>query len=155
MGHIGFGCYRVSVRSKTHREALIAALKAGCTLIDTSSNYTNGESEELVGSVLKNHPEFQPIIVTKAGYIQGKNLEVILELQSRGLAVDDLVDLSESLKHSIHPDFLSNQISLSLKRLEKESIDIFLLHNPEYFLKTDGATQEEYYLRIEKAFMQS
>lgn len=152
MGQVGFGSYRVSVRSKEHRNALIAALKLGCPLIDTSANYTNGESEELIGAVLHDHPEFHPLIVTKAGYIQGKNLAIMAELNSQGLALEDLVDFSESLKHSIHPDFLKNQLDNSLKRLQLNSVDIFLLHNPEYYFKTEGATQEEYYHRIEKAF---
>ncbi|MBC7540824.1 MAG: aldo/keto reductase [Bacteriovorax sp.] len=152
MGQIGFGSYRISIRSEEHRTALITALKLGCPLIDTSANYTNGESEELIGSVLSENPDFNPIIVTKAGYIQGRNLEIIEELNGRGLAVEDLVDLGDDLKHSIHPDFLKNQLDNSLKRLKRNSVDTFLLHNPEYYFKTDGANQNEYYRRIEKAF---
>lgn len=153
MGQVGFGGYRVSVRSVEHKNALIAALKLGCPLIDTSANYTNGESEELIGKVLRDYPEYTPIIVTKAGYIQGQNIKIIADLNSQGLAVDDLVDLGEHLKHSIHPDFLKNQIDNSLKRLQKNTIDVLLLHNPEYYFKIDGATKDEYYRRIEKAFI--
>lgn len=153
MGQVGFGSYRVSIRSSEHREALVSALEAGCSLIDTSANYTNGESEELIGSVLKEHPEYKPIIVTKAGYIQGNNLLVIEELNNQNLAVDDLVDISETLKHSIHPEFLENQIGLSLKRLQRDSVDYFLLHNPEYYFQSENATQEEYYARLKKAFI--
>jgi aryl-alcohol dehydrogenase-like predicted oxidoreductase len=43
-GRIGFGCYRVDDETPGHREALVAALDAGCTLIDTSTNYTDGRS---------------------------------------------------------------------------------------------------------------
>jgi aryl-alcohol dehydrogenase-like predicted oxidoreductase len=146
MGQVGFGSYRISVRSKEHREALTHALALGCPLIDTSANYTDGDSEKLIGEVLKMNPEFSPIIVTKAGYIQGKNLEVANQFP------EDLVDLGESLKHSIHPDFLKDQLDKSLVRLQKASIDTFLLHNPEYYFQTEGATQDEYYRRIEKAF---
>lgn len=153
MGQIGFGSYRISIRSKEHKKALISALSLGCPLIDTSSNYTNGESEELIGSVLNENPNFKPILVTKAGYIQGNNLKVIEELNELGLAVEDLVDLGSELKHSIHPEFLQNQIDLSLKRLKRKSIDIFLLHNPEYYFKSNGANQDEYYRRIMKAFL--
>ncbi|MDD4973152.1 MAG: aldo/keto reductase [Bacteriovorax sp.] len=152
MGQVGFGSYRISIRSVEHRLALTTALKLGCPLIDTSANYTNGESEELIGAVLSENPDFRPILVTKAGYIQGQNLRIIEELNSKGLAIEDLVDLSADLKHSIHPDFLKNQLDNSLKRLQKNSIDIFLLHNPEYYFKSVGASQEEYYRRIEKAF---
>lgn len=152
MGLVGFGSYRISIRSKEHRAALEHALAEGCPLIDTSSNYTDGESEELIGSVLAGHPEWRPILVTKAGYIQGKNLSVLAGLNSNGKALDDLVDLGPELKHSIHPEFLEAQIDLSLQRLKKESVDFFLLHNPEYYFKTNGATQDVYYSRIQKAF---
>lgn len=153
MGHVGFGSYRVSIKSPEHRAALINALKAGCTLIDTSSNYTNGDSEELIGSVLLEFPEFKPLIVTKAGYIQGKNLKTLEELNSQGKALEDLVDLGETLKHSIHPDFLKSQLDQSLKRLKKDSVDYFLLHNPEYYFQLEGSSKDEYYSRLKKAFL--
>jgi aryl-alcohol dehydrogenase-like predicted oxidoreductase len=146
MSVIGFGGYRISIRSKEHKEALINALKAGVKLIDTSSNYTNGESEKLIGEVLKEYPEFNPIIVTKAGYIQGDNLNHIV-------TSDDLVVISDHLKHSIHPDFLKDQLTRSLARLQKESVDVFLLHNPEYFFQIENASSEEFYQRIKKAFI--
>jgi len=152
MGLVGFGGYRISIRSKEHKRALEHALELGCPLIDTSGNYTNGESEKLIGAVLSEHPEWNPLIVTKAGYIQGDNLEVVAQLNEEGLAVEDLVDLGPMLKHSIHPEFLKNQLDLSLERLKRTSVDFFLLHNPEYYFKSEGATQVEYYRRIKKAF---
>lgn len=153
MGKVGFGSYRISIRSQEHRRALTHALEAGCTLIDTSANYTNGESEELIGSVLAENPKFRPLIITKAGYIQGKNLKIIADLNQQGLAVDDLVDLGENLKHSIHPEFLKNQLDLSLERLQLDSVDYFLLHNPEYYFEQPDSTAGEYYERLKKAFI--
>lgn len=153
MGKVGFGSYRISIKSAEHKAALIAALQNGCSLIDTSANYTNGDSELLIGEVLKNHPEFHPVLVTKAGYIQGQNLQLISELNAQGKATEDLVDLGEHLKHSIHPEFLKTQLDESLKRLQKKSVDYFLLHNPEYYFKTEGADQKTYYERIKKAFL--
>ena len=152
MGKVGFGSYRISVKSNEHQQALVRALELGCSLIDTSANYTNGESEELIGLVLKDHPHFNPTIVTKGGYIQGNNLALLNELQQSGKGLHDLVDINETLKHSIHPDFLKTQIDGSLKRLRKDSIDTFLLHNPEYYFKTEDANQADYYQRIKKAF---
>ena len=146
MGVIGFGGYRISIRSKEHKEALVNALKAGIKLIDTSSNYTNGESEQLIGTVLKDYPEYQPIIVTKAGYIQGENLNHIV-------TDEDLVVISDHLKHSIHPQFLEDQLSRSLSRLQKDSVDVFLLHNPEYFFQTENSSADVFYQRIKKAFV--
>ena len=48
---LGFGTYRVDTREPEHREALKKALREGVNLIDTSTNYMDGDSERLVGSV--------------------------------------------------------------------------------------------------------
>ncbi len=151
MSKVGFGGYRVSNKSEEHKAALKKAIEDGITLIDTSSNYTDGESEFLIGEVLK-ESERKPFIMSKVGYIQGVNLDVIKELNDKNLAIDDLVTINENLKHSIHPDFIEDQIKRSLERLGVETLDAYLLHNPEYYLKTEGSTKEEYYQRIKKAF---
>ena len=148
---IGFGGCRVSVTSDEHREALEKAVDLGISLIDTSANYTNGDSEKLIGEVLKKSQN-KPLLVSKVGYIQGGNLQVIEELNNEGKAVEELVKVNESLWHSIHPDFIRNQIGLSLERLQVDALDSYLLHNPEYYFYEEGATQEEYYKRISKAF---
>ena len=152
MSKVGFGGYRISIKSPEHEEALKHALNNGLALIDTSANYTDGDSERLIGKVLKEHWQTQPTIISKVGYIQGSNLEVIKELNENGKATEDLVELTNDLKHSIHPDFIEDQIQRSLERLDLKSIDVYLLHNPEYYLKTEDATKEEYYKRIKKAF---
>jgi aryl-alcohol dehydrogenase-like predicted oxidoreductase len=145
MSKLGFGAYRISHKSSEHREALRFALDSGVGLIDTSANYTGGESETLIGEVLK-AGNYNVKIVSKVGYLQGENLELAKRYK------EDLVNISPNLKHSIHPDFIENQINQSLKRLDLESLDIYLLHNPEYYLKTEGSTKEEYYRRIALAF---
>lgn len=151
MSKVGFGGYRISIKSQEHEQALKHAIESGVTLIDTSSNYTDGESEELIGKVLK-ESERRPFIISKVGYIQGKNLEIIKELNEKNIALQDLVVIDENLKHSIHPEFIEDQIHRTLARLQLDNIDCYLLHNPEYYLKTEGSTKEEYYKRIKKAF---
>lgn len=160
MGNVGFGTYRISHRSNEHRKALVLALENGCRVIDTSANYTNGDSETLIGEVLIERPEFNPVLITKAGYIQGKTIETLQELAQISEAqemFDELVDISSNLKHSIHPEFLSHQLTQSLTRLKKEKINYFLLHNPEYYFQqpdpTTPLSQSEYYQRIEKALL--
>jgi aryl-alcohol dehydrogenase-like predicted oxidoreductase len=150
---IGFGGYRISVDASEHEAALRLALESGCNLIDTSTNYLNGKSELLIGEVLKRNRNLEACVVTKAGYIQNDNLRVLSELNSRGLAKDDLVVVRPDLMHSIHPDFLRDQIDRSLVRLQLKVIDVFLLHNPEYYFKQEGdVNDDEYYRRIRNAF---
>jgi len=154
LSRIGFGGYRVSADSKEHYDALLYALASGCNLIDTSANYMNGESEKLIGKVLRQNPQYDSFVMTKAGYIQGHNLIVLEDLNKRGLAKDDLVFLSDQRKYSIHPDFLNEQVELSCKRLQRKCIDGFLLHNPEYYFEQQESeiSQEDYYVRIKRAF---
>lgn len=153
MSVVGFGAYRVSNRSTMHREALREAFRGNVKIIDTSANYTNGESEALIGEVLKEFPEHRPLIITKGGYIQGHNLDLLEKLNQLNQAKEDLVIIDENLKHSIHPEFLESQINQSLERLGVISIDYYLLHNPEYYFQQENATQAQYYQRILKAFL--
>jgi aryl-alcohol dehydrogenase-like predicted oxidoreductase len=70
-----------------------------------------------------------------------------------------MVKLGEGLWHCIHPVFLEDQLERSLDRLEFETLDVCLLHNPEYFLSypPDPTTspdeiRAEFYRRLEVAF---
>lgn len=162
---IGFGCYRVSDELQEHHEALEYALETGFNLIDTSSNYTNGSSEILVGTTLaKCEAEgiisrSDVVIVSKGGYIQGRNYDDAIERERKSNPYTDLVRYAPGLWHCIHPEFLENQIARSLNRLQVESIDVYLLHNPEYYLEYCekehvplDIAREKFYARIEKAF---
>jgi aryl-alcohol dehydrogenase-like predicted oxidoreductase len=154
LSRIGFGCYRLSRKSRDHYKALSHALGSGCNLIDTAVSYTNGESEKLIGEVLADHPDRYPFIITKAGYVHGESLALLEELNRAGRAQEDLVRTSNGSLHSIHPDFLDSQIKLSCSRLQRSQLDGFLLHNPEYYFDQAGhaISQDEYYARIKKAF---
>jgi aryl-alcohol dehydrogenase-like predicted oxidoreductase len=134
---VGFGGYRVRVDSPLHRRALADALRGGVNLVDTSTNYGDGRSEQLVGEVFGNLVQRGEIrrehvvVVSKAGYIQGSNLQ---RVQSRGTAYEDVVQMRDDLWHCIHPEFLLDQLEESRGRLGLQHIDVLLLHNPEYAL---------------------
>jgi aryl-alcohol dehydrogenase-like predicted oxidoreductase len=154
LSRIGFGGYRISAQSKTHYDALVYALSCGCNLIDTSANYNNGDSEKLIGIILKEHPHVDAFVITKGGYIQGDNLHVFRELNQRGLAQDGLRALPDNTQYSLHPDLLKSQIELSYSRLQGGQIDGYLLHNPEHYFDDEEhpTSQNEYYGRIAEAF---
>lgn len=158
----GFGCYRVSDAQESQRQALLHAIDQGVTLIDTSTNYTDGHSERLVGQVLATlSPEKRKAItvVTKAGYLQGQNLEQAQKKKTEGRGYTEVVEYTDSLWHCISPGFLEDQITDSLKRLQSKTLDVLLLHNPEYFLKSlapevraSQQAQNVYYDRLVQAF---
>ena len=162
----GFGCYRIADGVAVHRRSLHQALSAGINLIDTSANYADGDSETLVGNVLAevvesgSHQREEIILVTKAGYLQGRNLTLSQKRKAEGRPFPDLVTYADQMEHCIHPDFLEDQITRSLNRLNLATVDFFLLHNPEYFLNwatsqqgwTTDSARLEYDRRIQKAF---
>lgn len=167
VSRIGFGGYRVGPSEPDQRQALEAALLAGVNLIDTSANYADGGSEMLVGQTLaelgqRGRPRReQVVIVSKGGYLQGFNLALSQRRRQQGRPFPELLDLGPNLEHCIHPEFLADQIGRGLERLGVARIDVYLLHNPEYYL--GWATQKqgleldqaraEFYRRLKAAMM--
>ena len=166
VSRLGFGCYRVDDETPDHRAALIQALLDGCNLIDTSTNYMDGESERLVGSVLAELSRDgrvareEVVVVSKIGYVQGQNLALAKEREAAGTPFPEMVKYMDGCWHCIHPEFLQDQLARSLERLQLESLDVCLLHNPEYFFsdakhrrtgRTD-ALRDEFYRRLRDAF---
>ncbi|MCA9791411.1 MAG: aldo/keto reductase [Candidatus Eremiobacteraeota bacterium] len=162
---LGFGCYRIDFENPNHREALEVALDRGVNLIDTSTNYGDGESESTVGEVLTRLVENerlqreQIIVVSKIGYVQGQNFEYAWSRDQEENPIPEMVRLTPGLWHCIHPEFLEHQLQQSLERLGLATLDACLLHNPEYFLieaAERGAdleeSRQEFYARVERAF---
>ncbi len=166
VSRLGFGCYRVDEITAEHAAALKLALRSGINLIDTSTNYTDGGSERLVGKVLQEFfksGELQReeiVVVSKAGYVQGQNMHLAQERERQGRGFPEMVKYMQNCWHCIHPDFLSDQLFRSLARLQLDHLDVLLLHNPEYFLSDAlhhrrhalDAARDEYYRRLAVAF---
>jgi aryl-alcohol dehydrogenase-like predicted oxidoreductase len=161
----GFGGYRISSGVSHHQKALNTAICSGINLIDTSTNYADGGSESLVGKVLEDLTargevqRQQVIVISKVGYLQGENFALSQQRKSEGRVFEDLVEYGQGLEHCIHPEFIEDQLTRSLTRLKLETLDGYLLHNPEYYLGSaskSGLTlesaREEYYRRIRAAF---
>jgi aryl-alcohol dehydrogenase-like predicted oxidoreductase len=162
---IGFGSYRIDTSFPEHRTALRHALTSGINLVDTSTNYTGGGSELLIGSVIEDLEQEgvvgrdQLVIVSKVGYLQGRVYRLSQNLKQDHRGYPDLVEYAVGLEHCIHPSFIEDQLTASLSRLNCGSIDAYLLHNPEYYLGWALRNQidreqaeEEYYRRIRLAF---
>ncbi|MFN6114031.1 MAG: aldo/keto reductase [Bacteroidota bacterium] len=161
---LGFGSYRVGLADPEHEKALRKALDEGVVCIDTSSNYGDGKSEELIGRVLS--AGSAPLrLVTKVGYVQGQLLEQLKAMEAMSDEPPDIVKLGDSLWHCIHPEFLELVVESSMQRLFPAGRPtsgpelVVLLHNPEYFLQhaqqqgTDLATARHFlYHRLRMAF---
>ncbi len=163
---LGFGGYRVDTETAVHRAALERALGSGVNLIDTSTNYADGGSEALVGRVVGDLVRTgrltreATVVVSKIGYVQGQNLALARERDGAGRPFPEMVRYQQNCWHCVHPEFLEDQLERSLERLGLETLDVCLLHNPEYFF-SDAAqrgegqiesVREEFYRRLAAAF---
>jgi aryl-alcohol dehydrogenase-like predicted oxidoreductase len=163
---LGFGGYRVDDETPEHRAALEAALDGGVNLIDTSTNSADGGSERLVGRVLDARARAGRlsrdalVVVSKLGYVQGSTLQRARDREAAGQPFPEMVKYADGCWHSIHPEFLADQLARSLERLGLATLDVCLLHNPEYFLsdaerRRSGplpARREGFYRRVRAAF---
>jgi aryl-alcohol dehydrogenase-like predicted oxidoreductase len=89
------------------RAAIRAGVAAGVRLFDTAQTYGAGHAERMLGEVLAAHPEVR--IATKVGYIVNEDTRV-LERQTTD------------------PDEIEASLDASRQRLQRDRIDIVLLH---------------------------
>lgn len=109
VSEIGFGAWAIGgawgdVSETEARDALLAALEAGMTFIDTADVYGDGRSERIIRDVLKEWRGTRPMVATKAGrrlsphtasgYTRA-NLEAFIDRSRKNLGMDtlDLVQL--------------------------------------------------------------
>lgn len=159
---LGFGTYRIDDRTTEHATALRKALLGGVNLIDTSTNYTDGSSETCIGQVLADQRREEIVVVSKVGYVQGRALAAATMRERQGAPYPEMVKYADGCWHCIHPEFIADQLGQSLARLRVDKVDVYLLHNPEYFFmdaakrrpRADIDTlREAFYARIRRAFV--
>ena len=158
MSNFAFGTYRISDHNPQHIVALRLAINSGITMIDTSSNYMDGGAERAIGlafNEFNDSKKDEVEIVSKFGYIQNSNLK-----RHKESPFEEVVEYSENCYHSISQSFLQDQLTHSLQRLQRGSIDCYLIHNPEYYLLDSinkGINKDErldeMYKRLFDAFM--
>jgi aryl-alcohol dehydrogenase-like predicted oxidoreductase len=167
---VGFGTYRVGFSpglGHPHcREALEYALGRGVNLIDTSTNYGNGQSELLIGQTLASLVSSgtlardNVVIVSKAGYVQGNTLEFVQQREREGRPFDAMFKFGSELWYCLDPEFIVDQLNRARGRLSVDCLDVFLIHNPEYMLKAfdhnnipPEQAREAFYSQLHKCFV--
>eukprot|EP00747_Dinoflagellata_sp_TGD_P202031 gnl/TRDRNA2_/TRDRNA2_75519_c0_seq1.p1 gnl/TRDRNA2_/TRDRNA2_75519_c0~~gnl/TRDRNA2_/TRDRNA2_75519_c0_seq1.p1 ORF type:complete len:744 (+),score=134.57 gnl/TRDRNA2_/TRDRNA2_75519_c0_seq1:95-2233(+) len=148
---VGFGCHRLDGSTSGHKQALSLALSLGCNLIDLAPNYCDGSSETAAGDVLKEMFDAKKlrrdeiVVITKAGNVLGQ------QMQFAG-GVDGMSEINENLWHCISPEWIEQELTRSLERLQLSCVDCLLLHCPECEMKAPGVDMAEVYKRLAKAF---
>jgi aryl-alcohol dehydrogenase-like predicted oxidoreductase len=120
---VGFGAWGISGRDwgstddKNSRKAIHEALDAGVNFIDTADVYGFGHSEELIRQVLDERSDRDRIVIaTKAG----NNFYKFAGQFHKTTPINN----DYSVKH------LEFAVEQSLRRLNREILDIFQLHSP-------------------------
>lgn len=123
---IAYGCWRIADvpgpgenDATAGRHAVIAAFEAGFTLFDLADIYGAGDSERVFGRVLKDVPPLreQVQIVTKCG------------IRKPGDPVADA-----PYRYDFSAEYILQSCDASLRRLGIETIDLYLLHRPDYLM---------------------
>lgn len=134
ISNFGFGLYK-GEETKNKDEEIIKninyGLSKGINIIDTAQKYRNGRSERLINKVLKKFKKRENLIlISKTGLIpsyilKNKILKKISVKKSNCLLKNN---------YSIDPKYINWSVDNSLKLMNTNYIDFYLLHNPEYSL---------------------
>src|SRR5689334_15061760 len=123
---LAYGCWRIADQpgpgdadGAGGRQAVIAAFEAGYTLFDLADIYAGGEAERVFGRALRDVPELraQSVLVTKCGICKA------------GAPQPDA-----PYRYDFSREHILASCEASLRRLGVETIDIYLLHRPDYLM---------------------
>ncbi|WP_139488466.1 aldo/keto reductase [Brevibacillus dissolubilis] len=165
ISQVGYGAYRIEESDERHHQSLCKSILEGINLIDTSAMYTNGSSEKVIGNVLsaliseEKIAREQVVVISKAGIVQGEDYQLSIAKGGEEAPYPDWISTPNGFSLCIHPEYLEDQLTRSLERLQLSTLDGYLLHNPEYYLmwakmnKVDEQeASQEFLRRMELAF---
>ena len=140
---LAYGCWRVAgswnpaeVTAESRaagRRAIIAAYEAGYTLFDNADIYSRGEAERILGAVLKEIPDMRRrvLIVTKGGIRPGNDPQP-----------------GAPPRYDFSAAHLISACEQSLQRLGVETIDLYLLHRPDFLADPEEIARAFSQLRL-------
>jgi aryl-alcohol dehydrogenase-like predicted oxidoreductase len=122
--------------------AIHASLDSGVNLIDTAAVYGMGRSEELVGKALRGRSD-GALVATKCGLIWDS---------TEGTFKFEMVDVDGSARpvhYDLRPAAVRSGCEDSLRRLQRETIDLYQIHWPDPGVRTEDSFGELLALRDE------
>ena len=129
---LAYGCWRVAgtwnpsevtpeSRASGYR-AIIAAYEAGYTLFDNADIYCHGEAERILGETLKK--------------VSGMRDRVLVATKC-GIRPPGEPDPESPQRYDFSEKYMLCSCEQSLKRLGIETIDLYMLHRPDYLADPD------------------
>ena len=122
-----YGCMRIMGDNSTDsrakaRQAIRSAYEAGFTHFDHADIYGDGECEVVFSEVLKENPELRDnIIITSKCGIQKK----------------DRPNPGDPPRYNFSKNHIIEGVEGSLTRLGIDTLDVFLLHRPDYLFQAE------------------
>jgi aryl-alcohol dehydrogenase-like predicted oxidoreductase len=152
---IGLGCSRLgSVLANCSGDVAIRlvhhAVARGIVLFDTADIYGQGESERLLGHAVRANRN-KLVLVTKAGQrftttqrLASLAKRPIRHLSHRFPAFGGVIakQRAQPLRRDFTPAHLRRALERSLRRLNTDWIDLFLLHSPDAAVAREGEVFE-------------
>jgi predicted oxidoreductase len=123
-----------SEKEAVGRAAVLAAYEAGYTLFDLADIYCDGVCERIVGQVLKATPGMRSriVVATKCG------------IRKQGDPKPD-----SPYRYDFSAEHIQRSCEASLQRLGLDTIDLYLLHRPDFLC--DPAEVAEAFSRLKQA----
>lgn len=126
-----YGCMRINGDNSDDaiaqgKRAIQSAIDAGYNHFDHADIYGAGACESIFGQVLKQRPELrdQLIVTSKAG------------IRFAGTPTSEDVG-----RYDFSKNYLIKQVEGSLQRLSVETLDMFLLHRPDYLFNPEEVAE--------------
>jgi aryl-alcohol dehydrogenase-like predicted oxidoreductase len=146
LSKVGVGLYQGEETDESDRkllEVLEFALLSGVLVFDCAPSYRNRRSEKILGELIRLYPNQDYFISTKGGFVpfdfsQGeqKEKEYINELVAKGWIRPQFFDYN--FFQCFDPLYLDHSLNTTLTTLSRDSVELYYLHNPEYFLEKVG-----------------
>lgn len=163
---IGFGCARIYAGSEISRYARLieAALSAGIRHFDTAPMYGLGQSEDVLGRVLsgvtditlatkvgierpKAHPamvayrRFVNPLLTHMPGIKSQLRKLHAGMHAGTKDNGPAVPRTAVPRRKLHGSHIRLELAESLKRLKRDRVDLYLVHEPDQFDLDDEALE--------------
>jgi len=101
---------------------LHTVVEQGINLIDMADIYTWGKSDTLVGEVIKNNPGFRDKVLLQA---------------KGGIILSGQIHTGSATVYDFSYEHLMDSVNLTLKRLNTDYVDTFILHRPDALVEPE------------------
>jgi predicted oxidoreductase len=126
---LAYGCWRIAgtwnpaevtpSAQAAGRAAVLAAYETGYTLFDLADIYCDGEAERIFGQVLKQ--------------VSGMRSRIVIATKC-GIRKPGDPNPDSPYRYDFSGDYIVRSCEQSLKRLGLDTIDLYLLHRPDYLM---------------------